>query len=331
MSDADWKLTLKNGPLENQTSVRFDLPSVPISLIAKQFYCEKQIEYENTIGKVTSDEELRGTDIHDDLIDSKCEFVDIEEIIESIENETYCPCVIPLWFQVNDMSIKGMPDLVVFQNSKPVLLVELKSTSGSLNHTYQNQKVQCESYGFALEEMGFNCKDLMLAIVLVDSWTWDLLLKDDFFSSYDIEEILTSARDRNIGVTNKFEPLSEDENYEVMWHLKKYNREDVVDNISWAADYWLMKREAVFADRYSKCRYCPYKGECPKPSQHSSRDFKEIRKEYPNAYKKWTENDEIRLRNGYEEGKSIDELAKVFLRKPGAIQSRLRKLGLIED
>lgn len=47
---------------------------------------------------------------------------------------------------------------------------------------------------------------------------------------------------------------------------------------------------------------------------------------YPNAYKPWTELDDERLVALYNEGKSISELAQMFLRNRGAIQSRIRKL-----
>jgi hypothetical protein len=329
--DTNWRATLGKGPLESQSKIRFGLPSVPISTIAKQFYCEKQIDFEKTIGKVTSDEELLGTDIHKDLIDSKCEAVDIDEIIESIENEAYSPCVLPLWFQVNGMTIKGIPDLIIFQNSKPVLLIELKSTSRYLNRVYKNQEVQCESYGLALEEMGFDCKDLMLAIVLVDSWVYDPLLQDDFLSPLVIDEVIASIKAGIIDGINKFEPLSVDRDYEVMWHLKMYNREGALKNINWASEYWLMKRDTSFARHYSKCRNCQYEDECPQKLEDFSVVRKEMREKYPNAYKRWSEEDDIRLKREFEEGTSIDELAKMFLRNTGAIQSRLYKLELIDD
>lgn len=55
----------------------------------------------------------------------------------------------------------------------------------------------------------------------------------------------------------------------------------------------------------------------------------QIRREYPKAYAKWTEEKDIRLRNEYAQGKTINELAEIFQRKPSAIRSRLQKLGLL--
>ena len=54
----------------------------------------------------------------------------------------------------------------------------------------------------------------------------------------------------------------------------------------------------------------------------------ECRREYPNAYDPWTEEDDARLTEWWREGLSLDEIADSFGRKRGAIISRLKKLGL---
>ena len=52
------------------------------------------------------------------------------------------------------------------------------------------------------------------------------------------------------------------------------------------------------------------------------------RREYPNAYDPWREEDDAQLVEWWHDGMSVDELAERFGRKRGAIVSRLRKLGL---
>ena len=54
----------------------------------------------------------------------------------------------------------------------------------------------------------------------------------------------------------------------------------------------------------------------------------EISSRYPKAYTKWTQEEEAILSKGFLQGKSIEELASILGRKPGAIESRLRRLGL---
>jgi hypothetical protein len=66
-----------------------------------------------------------------------------------------------------------------------------------------------------------------------------------------------------------------------------------------------------------------------KESKSNAYNVEQISYEYPKAYVKWTEEEDIRLRNEYARGKMIDELAEIFQRKPSAIRSRLQKLGLL--
>jgi hypothetical protein len=54
----------------------------------------------------------------------------------------------------------------------------------------------------------------------------------------------------------------------------------------------------------------------------------DIRREHPKAYTKWQPKEEDLLAKEYAKGRTISELAGQFQRQPGAIRSRLRKLGL---
>lgn len=55
----------------------------------------------------------------------------------------------------------------------------------------------------------------------------------------------------------------------------------------------------------------------------------EIRQDFPKAYEHWAVEDDDRLKEHFVSGSTIQELAKYFQRKEGAIRSRLRKLGLL--
>jgi len=57
-------------------------------------------------------------------------------------------------------------------------------------------------------------------------------------------------------------------------------------------------------------------------------EVEEIRQKHSKAYEKWTEEEDNILKKGYSQGKKIDEIAGVLKRQPGAIRSRLNKLGL---
>jgi hypothetical protein len=53
-----------------------------------------------------------------------------------------------------------------------------------------------------------------------------------------------------------------------------------------------------------------------------------IRKEYNQAYAPWSKDDDTYLRSRFREGATVEDLVSEFGRKPSAILSRIRKLGL---
>jgi hypothetical protein len=56
--------------------------------------------------------------------------------------------------------------------------------------------------------------------------------------------------------------------------------------------------------------------------------LEQIRQRYPRAYEKWTEEEDTRLRQAHQAGAKQKELVLLLQRQSGAIESRLRKLGL---
>jgi hypothetical protein len=59
-----------------------------------------------------------------------------------------------------------------------------------------------------------------------------------------------------------------------------------------------------------------------------SYDVSALRESHANAYAPWSEHDDLKLRQRHQSGESVAALATAFGRKPGAIRSRLKKLGL---
>lgn len=55
-----------------------------------------------------------------------------------------------------------------------------------------------------------------------------------------------------------------------------------------------------------------------------------IRQRYPRAYEKWTDDEDARLKVEYDKSLDIQLLSKMFQRQPGAIRSRLWKLGILK-
>ncbi len=62
----------------------------------------------------------------------------------------------------------------------------------------------------------------------------------------------------------------------------------------------------------------------------SSRRMTAVRVEHPKAYSSWSEDEEEELSGLYRTGKPTKEISNLLGRKPGAIRSRLKKLGLVQ-
>lgn len=56
-----------------------------------------------------------------------------------------------------------------------------------------------------------------------------------------------------------------------------------------------------------------------------SNTMSETRKQYPNAYKPWSKDDDEKLLDLYRKGTSVKDLSKIFRRNEGGILSRIRK------
>lgn len=65
-----------------------------------------------------------------------------------------------------------------------------------------------------------------------------------------------------------------------------------------------------------------------RPTSYHER-LAEIQAEHPKAYAPWTAEEDQELTNLHQSGKSTSTIAGVLQRQPGAIRSRLKKLGLV--
>ncbi|HZK82812.1 MAG TPA: DUF433 domain-containing protein [Humisphaera sp.] len=64
-------------------------------------------------------------------------------------------------------------------------------------------------------------------------------------------------------------------------------------------------------------------------ANHPAYQVAEIRKSYPRAYEKWTDNEDRRLRELIDGGLTVARIARRLQRQRGAIRSRIRKLDLV--
>ncbi|MCD6208931.1 MAG: hypothetical protein J7J67_01935 [Thermoproteales archaeon] len=166
LSSRDWREGLRNlrnlAKLLGEPRYRFGLPYVKISDLAEQYYCEAKVDAEHRFGAVSTEEKEEGTLIHDELL--KMKPATLEELIRNIEKKPICWCSFPVYAELEGLLLVGVPDAVVFKNSKPALLIELKTTAGSLSKLWSDEKVQAETYAYALDYIGFDCSNLNIVV-----------------------------------------------------------------------------------------------------------------------------------------------------------------------
>lgn len=59
----------------------------------------------------------------------------------------------------------GVPNAVIFQKGRPTYVVELKTTRGNASVLYNGQRAQTVIYGLLLDQVGFDCGNLELAVI----------------------------------------------------------------------------------------------------------------------------------------------------------------------
>ncbi len=145
-------------------------------------------------------------------------------------------------------------------------------------------------------------------------WTFEKLAAEGF--SQEIIEALKCVT-----------KISENENYDDFIERVKKNPlatavkiNDLTDNMDIRRLPYLSDKDVKRLKKYLKA-YKKLIGE-PVYSIYAARQ------EHPNAYNVWTSEDDEELKQMWEEGKSVQEIADYFGRKNSSIITRLRKLGL---
>ncbi|MDA4121984.1 MAG: PD-(D/E)XK nuclease family protein [Thaumarchaeota archaeon] len=246
----DWRDSLRERNLpEVEPSFRHNLSFVGVSTIAKQFYCEAKVEQEYTRGQVPSEAKDVGTDIHEEILAMK--HVGRKELIKHILKEPSLITSFPLYGEIGELRVIGMPDAVIFTKSKPEWLIELKTTRGDHTRLWNDQLLQVKIYGLLLEKMGFNCSKLKLVLVRMRQ---DGALEDEQRTKMLAMIRLALIKDQ----TAKLE-----ETRPMKFFIHPHDRREVERSVLWAQDYWLQRREPIPTTNEYKCRTCEFKDVCP--------------------------------------------------------------------
>ena len=120
---------------------------------------------------------------------------------------------------------------------------------------------------------------------------------------------------------------SENENYDDFIERVKKNPLAVAVKINDLTDNMDIRRLPYLSDKDVK-RLKKYLKAYKKLTGEPVYSVYAARQEHPNAYEPWTEKADEQLKQMWSEGKSVQEIADHFGRKPSAIITRMKKLGI---
>ena len=132
-----------------------------------------------------------------------------------------------------------------------------------------------------------------------------------------VEEVISLDREEIIEIENAFRSLPDDQ---------KEALKPVFEKLQEKYDYGILRciRAGLFLRNEES-------GDTKMSDHEKSYRIQDVRKAFPKAYEKWTDDDDEQLREKYSDGKNVRELADMLGRKPGAVLSRLKKLEIMRD
>lgn len=248
-----WKENLSSiRSLLEKKEFRHGVKAIPASSIGTQFFCEMKVEQGYVHGEIETEEKTEGDALHEELLAMRP--TSQKRLLEDIAKEKLVVASFPLAAEANGLVLIGVPDAVIFQDSRPTQVIELKTTRGDASVLYDGQRAQTVIYGLLLDRVGFDCKDLNLLVVklrrqatLSDEQKAKFLdaLTASLVSGKDLRTILPRAEGQ------------------VVPHSFAYRRDEAISVLSRTQGYWLGQRYAQPTSNPNKCRACEFRRMCP--------------------------------------------------------------------
>ena len=212
-----------------------------------------------------------------------------------------------------------------YLNSKNVKFKQMSTLERAIQIATEAHKGQLDKAGkdyichpLRVMEMGKTEEEKIVGVlhdVVEDGdWTFEALEAEGFS-----QEVIAALR----CVTK----TSENENYDEFIERVRKNPLAVAVKINDLTDNMDIRRLPYLSDKDVK-RLKKYLKAYKKLTGEPVYSIYAARKEHPNAYEPWTEEADEQLKQMWSEGKSVQEIAEHFGRKPSAIITRMKKLGL---
>lgn len=224
--------------------------TVAPSKVGGQFYCEKKIDLEREHGEVETPEKKRGSETHEKAAEDAVE-VEMDEVWDAIERgDRQILVESPFVGEVDEHVIVGIPDAIVFNDGRPQLIFDRKTTSIP-DRLFKNQRIQVWLYGYMLDDLGFETEDLRFAILSHEQ-------RIEPETGKHLQNLVLSTIDEFDDGRNQLR--SDPDAY---LHTFAYSPSEHQDDLHWALEYWRDDREPIPTKNAAKCRSCPHSSRCP--------------------------------------------------------------------
>ena len=239
------------GEFPRGKKVRHNLSRVNVSDISEQRYCEMKIDNRYSRRETAATfSKRKGRELHDMILPGPTQSLD--QIANGIESLAVFTTFFPLMGKYKDVVIAGRPDATIFVQGIPKFLVELKTTYGNSLTIWKNEMIQTGIYAFLLEQMGFECSTLQLAVLrLRQDPSESLVHKSRFIHS--IASVLLNGRVKDLAriyLDN------------IRCECLSYDRHEIERELDWALGYWLSEREPERTSNTARCNSCEFVKVC---------------------------------------------------------------------
>jgi hypothetical protein len=236
---------IMNHVFESKGKLRFGRNAISISSVAQQYYCEKAVEL-NHEHPLPATKKIKQGEAGHESVTTQTEPVSKEESFKEALLEREKPVCIyefGIAWEHKGIPIIGLVDEAWFREGNVELVVERKF-SNSLK-IYSPYHVQAQLYTLGLGEMGFNNAGTLYKIMVFKRGCFDCL----------------ELEDRSCSIFHNLRNYQCDSG-ESISYTYEFNRQDILNELDWAIDFWQGKRDAIPTKVQAKCNVCQHKGLC---------------------------------------------------------------------
>ncbi|WP_229709663.1 PD-(D/E)XK nuclease family protein [Vulcanisaeta souniana] len=228
--------------------IRFGRNYITVSEIAQQLYCEYKLHLSIIEGKIQTPAMEMGIIIHDEVF--KGSRVSVEGLVNAVRNNELVIATLPLMVNINEITVIGIPDAVLFMKGVAKAVIELKTSNRWLDRLFDSEYVQAQLYAYLVNKLGLGVDPLVMVIKT----------KRDSSATEKLRKNIYSAAIKYLVSTMEVPAKVKFRDFVI--YINGFDR-SIEAHLKWALDYWLMHREPGASPTIGKCATCEFNDRCP--------------------------------------------------------------------